>query len=82
MSPLIDLLTKRQAIEPGTHDVIIDGYIHYCVAGSYDYEICDFCGRKRKCDWWASDMLLCPDAPTGWDACRQCSKKFKQRGEE
>ena len=39
---------------------------------TYDTEICDICGRKRKC-WWLEDTDI--SILTGCDCCNECLKK-------
>lgn len=40
---------------------------------SYMLEICDICGKKRKCDWLEYKG---PEYKTGMDVCRECQKEI------
>ena len=45
------------------------------IKDTYDLEICDLCGKKRKCDWFEYDG----ENYTGIDVCRGCQKDvFKE----
>ena len=41
-------------------------------ADTYDNEICDACGMKKKCDWLEYQGYN----KTGMDMCRTCEKKY------
>lgn len=41
---------------------------------SYEMNICDVCGQRRKCDWLENCHL--EDGRTGMDCCRTCQRKI------
>lgn len=47
------------------------GDILTLIIDTYALEICDVCGKKRKCDWFEQTEKL-----TGIDVCRECRKKI------
>ena len=51
------------------------GSIAVRVDGTYDTEVCDVCGKKRKCDWyeWRPGIA----GMTGMDICRSCAKSLE-----
>lgn len=67
-------------MKPGIYTLKEDAFIFNAgdrfelIDGSYDYEICDICGNKRKCDWLAYRVKPNPEGKTGFDCCRTCEK--------
>lgn len=55
-------------------------FFHYIgtlkvVPETYDNEVCDICGRRRKCDWYEPVVRKDPWTDlTGMDICRQCQR--------
>ena len=41
---------------------------------SYESNICDVCGQRKKCDWLENRVL--GNGKTGMDCCRTCQKKI------
>ena len=50
------------------------GRLYALVSGTYDMEICDICGRRRKCDYWQS---YGESDKRFWDICRSCLSRIK-----
>ena len=42
------------------------------IENTYQLEVCDMCGKKKKCDWFEWDPHI--SGMTGMDVCRTCAK--------
>lgn len=56
-----------------------EGRTYVLVSGTYDMEICDICGKRRKCDYWQS---YGDSDKRFWDICRGCLSQIKTEGIE
>lgn len=47
------------------------------VEGTYEMNVCDRCGCRRKCDWW-ENVTFTGIWTTGYDFCRECSEELRE----
>lgn len=47
------------------------GSILKLIPETYDTEVCDVCGEKKRCDWYEP---VENSTTTGMDVCRRCSR--------
>ena len=50
----------------------------FIMADAYALEICDICGKKRKCEW----LEYRGNGFTGLDVCRSCLREKFEKVEE
>ena len=54
------------------------GTVFYYIANSYELNVCDICGKKRKCDWFECEDI---GILTGFDCCRSCRSEVLEGNE-
>lgn len=56
-------------------DPILGVCVFTLIEGTYEANVCDCCGQKRRCDYYYSDNQ---NGRTFVDLCRSCRNKMKK----